>query len=220
MLIVMSWLREYVEGLPPARAVADALIRAGFEVEGVRTVGSDLAGVVVGEVLGFELVETKKKAVRWCQVRVAEGDDGAAGAEDGVRGIVCGAHNFAVGDRVAVALPGAVLPGGFTITARKTYGHLSDGMICSASELGIGEDHDGILVLAPGTPIGAEVAELLDLADEVLDIAVTPDRGYALSVRGIAREAATAFALPFTDPGAPPPAGAPPPPRAGGPRGG
>lgn len=218
MLIVMSWLREYVEGLPPARAVADALIRAGFEVEGVRTVGSDLAGVVVGEVVSFELVKTKKKDVRWCQVRVAEGDGGlsgtqpsgaqlpgtrGSGAGDGVRGIICGAHNFAVGDRVAVALPGAVLPGGFTITARKTYGHLSDGMICSASELGIGEDHDGILVLAPGTPIGAEVAELLDLADEVLDIAVTPDRGYALSVRGIAREAATAFALPFTDAAAP-----------------
>ncbi|EIV96429.1 phenylalanine--tRNA ligase subunit beta [Frankia sp. QA3] len=201
MLIVMSWLREYVEGLPPTRAVADALIRAGFEVEGLRGVGGDVSGVVVGEIVDFEIVETKKKAVRWCQVRVAPQ---TAASDLGVRGVICGAHNFAVGDRVAVALPGAVLPGGFAITARKTYGHVSDGMICSARELGLGEEHDGILVLPPSAPIGADVTELLDLADEILDIAVTPDRGYALSVRGIAREAATAFALPFTDPGAPP----------------
>ncbi|WP_261569200.1 phenylalanine--tRNA ligase subunit beta [Frankia gtarii] len=201
MLIVMSWLREYVEGLPPARAVADALIRAGFEVEGLRGVGGDVSGVVVGEIVDFEIVETKKKAVRWCQVRVAGGE---APSASGVRGVICGAHNFAVGDRVPVALPGAVLPGGFAITARKTYGHVSDGMICSARELGLGEDHDGILVLPPSAPLGADITELLDLADEVLDIAVTPDRGYALSVRGIAREAATAFGLPFTDPGAPP----------------
>jgi phenylalanyl-tRNA synthetase beta chain len=213
MLIVMSWLREYVEGLPPTRAVADALIRAGFEVEGLRGVGGDISGVVVGEIVDFEIVETKKKAVRWCQVRVAPqpvdpdaASSDAASSESsgfGVRGVICGAHNFAVGDRVAVALPGAVLPGGFAITARKTYGHVSDGMICSARELGLGEDHDGILVLPPSAPIGTDVTELLDLADEILDIAVTPDRGYALSVRGIAREAATAFALPFTDPGAP-----------------
>ncbi len=206
MLIVMSWLREYAEGLPPTRAVADALIRAGFEVEGLRGVGGDVSGVVVGEIVDFELVETKKKAVRWCQVRVAGGEDPSA---SGVRGVICGAHNFAVGDRVPVALPGAVLPGGFAITARKTYGHVSDGMICSARELGLGEDHDGILVLPPSAPLGADVTELLDLADEILDIAVTPDRGYALSVRGIAREAATAFGLPFTDPGAPPSAQTP-----------
>ncbi|WP_462203154.1 phenylalanine--tRNA ligase subunit beta [Frankia sp. CcWB3] len=209
MLIVMSWLREYVAGLPPTRAVADALIRAGFEVEGLRSAGGEFSGVVVGEIVDFEIVETKKKAVRWCQVRVAEsagsGDAGSgdAGSEgEGVRGVICGAHNFVVGDRVAVALPGAVLPGGFEITARRTYGHVSEGMICSARELGLGEESGGILVLAPRAPIGADVAELLDLADEVLDIAVTPDRGYGLSVRGIAREAAIAFALPFTDPGA------------------
>ncbi|MCM3887551.1 phenylalanine--tRNA ligase subunit beta, partial [Frankia sp. R82] len=215
MLIVMSWLREHVPGLPPTRAVADALVRAGFEVEGLHTVGGDVSGVVVGEIVGFEPVETKKKTVRWCQVRVAgptasdggpTAPDGGTDASDGggdVRGVICGALNFAVGDRVAVALPGAVLPGGFAITARKTYGHLSDGMICSARELGLGEDHDGILVLPPSTPLGADVASLLELADEVLDIAITPDRGYALSVRGIAREAAIAFGLPFDDPGRP-----------------
>ena len=200
MLILMSWLRELVPGLPPARAVADALIRAGFEVEGVEAVGQGLAGVVVGEVLEIAEVAAKKKSVRWCQVRVTApvADD----PEAGKRGIICGAFNFAVGDRVAVALPGSVLPGGFEITARKTYGHVSDGMICSARELGIGEDHDGIVVLPPDAPLGAHVAELLDLADDVLDIAITPDRGYALSIRGMAREAATAFGLPFADPAA------------------
>ncbi len=191
MKILMSWLREAVDGLPPAKAVGEALIRAGFEVEAVESVGHDIAGVVVGEVVSIEVVETRKKNVRWVGVRVAEA---------GTRGVICGAFNFEVGDRVAVALPGAVLPGGFTITSRKTYGRLSDGMICSVRELGIGDDHDGILVLPPDTPVGADVAELLDLADDVLDIAVTPDRGYGLSVRGIAREAATAFELPFHDP--------------------
>ncbi|OHV33675.1 phenylalanine--tRNA ligase subunit beta [Pseudofrankia sp. EUN1h] len=194
----MSWLREHVPGLPPAPAVADALIRAGFEVEGVEAVGQGLAGVVVGEVLAIDEVAAKKKSVRWCQVRVAEPT--AGDPDTGVRGIICGAFNFAVGDRVAVALPGAVLPGGFEITARKTYGHVSDGMICSAQELGIGEDHDGIIVLPPDARLGAHLAELLDLADDVLDVAITPDRGYALSIRGIAREAATAFGLTFTDP--------------------
>lgn len=200
MLILMSWLREQVPGLPPAGAVADALIRAGFEVEGLEAVGG-LGGVVVGEVLAIEEVAAKKKSVRWCQVRVTEAV--AGDPESGVRGIVCGAFNFEVGDRVAVALPGAMLPGGFEITARKTYGHVSDGMICSERELGISDAHEGILVLPPDAPLGAHVAELLDLADDVLDISVTPDRGYGLSVRGIAREAATAFGLPFDDPGAP-----------------
>ncbi|MBL7491645.1 phenylalanine--tRNA ligase subunit beta [Frankia sp. AgB1.9] len=200
MLILMSWLREQVPGLPPAGVVADALIRAGFEVEGLESVGG-LGGVVVGEVLAIDEVAAKKKSVRWCRVRVTEAV--AGDPESGVRGIICGAVNFEVGDRVAVALPGAMLPGGFEITARKTYGHVSDGMICSERELGISDAHEGILVLPPDTPLGAHVAELLDLADDVLDISVTPDRGYGLSVRGIAREAATAFGLPFDDPGAP-----------------
>ena len=112
------------------------------------------------------------------------------------RGIVCGAHNFAAGDLVVVALPGAVLPGGFAITARKTYGHVSDGMICSARELGIGDDHDGILVLpADAAKPGDDALDVLGLRDAVLDIAVTTDRGYCLSIRGLAREAAAALGV-------------------------
>ena len=114
--------------------------------------------------------------------------------------MICGAVNFAVGDRVALALPGAVLPGGFEIGARKTYGHISEGMICSVSELAIGDDHSGILVLPPDAPLGADFVSYAKLRDEVFELAVTPDRGYAVSVRGIARELASAFGVPFRDP--------------------
>ncbi|MBN1771956.1 MAG: phenylalanine--tRNA ligase subunit beta, partial [Deltaproteobacteria bacterium] len=196
MRVPLSWLSEYVD-LPPgesARDVAARLIRAGLEVETVDHAGADVDGpLVVGRVLEFS-EETHKngKTIRWCQVDAGEGDP---------RGIVCGALNFAEGDLVVVALPGAVLPGGFTISARKTYGHVSDGMICSARELGVGDDHAGIMVLGAGegSP-GDDAAELLHLRDDVLDIAVTPDRGYALSIRGIAREVATAYGLPLRDP--------------------
>ncbi|MEV5361121.1 phenylalanine--tRNA ligase subunit beta, partial [Micrococcus luteus] len=115
--------------------------------------------------------------------------------------IVCGARNFAVGDLVVVALPGTVLPGDFTIAERKTYGRTSDGMICSASELNLGSDHSGILVLPPGTAEpGTPAADLLGLDDVVFDLAITPDRGYCLSIRGLAREIACAFDLRFVDP--------------------
>lgn len=193
MLVPLSWLGEFVE-LPAGTAPADlaaALVRAGLEVEKLTQVGENVRGVAVGEVVDVTDLDEFAKPIRACQVQVAAGQ---------TRGIVCGARNFAVGDRVAVALPGAVLPGGVQIAARRTYGRISDGMICSARELGVGEDHRGILVLPAAAPIGADVAELLHLRDLVLDVAVTPDRGYCLSVRGIAREAATALGAQFRDP--------------------
>ncbi|MER7546136.1 phenylalanine--tRNA ligase subunit beta [Spirillospora sp. NPDC127506] len=194
----LSWLREYVE-LPAdvtGRALAEELIAAGLEVETVERAGADIAGpLVVGEVLAIEELTGFKKPIRYCQVDV--GDANGTGEP---QNIVCGATNFAAGDRVVVILPGGVLPGGFEIGARKTYGRLSEGMICSASELGIGDDHSGILVLPPDAPVGADAIELLGLRDDILDIAVTPDRGYALSIRGLAREAATAYGVPFKDP--------------------
>ncbi|MEV4001540.1 phenylalanine--tRNA ligase subunit beta [Actinomadura sp. NPDC049753] len=194
----LSWLREYVE-LPAdvtGRALAAELIAAGLEVETVESPGADIAGpLVVGEVLAFEELTGFKKPIRHCQVNV--GDANGTGEP---QSIICGATNFAVGDRVVVVLPGGVLPGGFEIGARKTYGRMSAGMICSVTELGIGDDHDGILVLPPDAPVGADAIEMLGLRDDVLDIAVTPDRGYALSIRGIAREAAIAYGVPFRDP--------------------
>ena len=119
------------------------------------------------------------------------------------RGIVCGAHNFVVGDKVVVTLPGAVLPGPFPISARKTYGHVSDGMIASARELGLGDDHDGILRLVDARPrprVGTDAIALLGLDDAAVEINVTPDRGYAFSIRGVAREYAHSTGAAFRDP--------------------
>ncbi|UED83113.1 phenylalanine--tRNA ligase subunit beta [Streptomyces profundus] len=198
MRVPLSWLREYVE-LPTevtGREVATRLISAGLEVELVERLGADLTGpLVVGQVLAIEELTEFKKPIRYCQVDVGE-----ANGTGQPQNIICGASNFAVGDKVVVVLPGAVLPGGFEISARKTYGHVSEGMICSVRELGIGEDHAGILVLSPEHEVGTDAVALLQLVDEVLDIAVTTDRGYCLSMRGIARETATAFGLPLLDP--------------------
>ena len=150
----LSWLREHaaVPADVDGRTLAESLIRAGLEVETVERAGSDLSGpIVVGRVLDFvEEPQKNGKIIRWCQVDVGPEHNGPEGS----RSVVCGARNFAVGDRVVVALPGSVLPGPFPISARKTYGHVSDGMICSSRELGVGDDHAGILVLA-GDPPGS-----------------------------------------------------------------
>ena len=221
MRVPLSWLLA-AAGVDPAAdpaEVARRLTAAGLEVESVQQVGHDIDGIVVAEVTAIEELTGFKKPVRYCQVRTGAGEPGTGepgtgepGAAEpgagepgtgepgtGERGVICGAVNFAVGDRVPLALPGAHLPGGFQITARKTYGHVSDGMICSAAELGIGDDHSGILVLPPDAPLGADFVAYAGLADDVLDIAVTPDRGYALSVRGVARELAISYGLRFGD---------------------
>lgn len=199
MRVPLSWLREYVD--VPADAspedVLEALVSVGFEEEDV--FGFDLQGpIVVGEVVEFvEEPQSNGKTIRWCQVDV--------GAEQGgVRGIVCGAGNFFRGDKVVVTLPGAVLPGPFPIAARKTYGHVSDGMIASAKELGLGDEHNGILRLVElglDAPVGTDAIALLGLDDVAVDVNVTPDRGYALSIRGIAREYSHATGAEFRDPG-------------------
>jgi phenylalanyl-tRNA synthetase beta chain len=197
----LSFLRDHA-GLQPTTSVAQvfqALVRVGLEEEAVH--GGDIAGpVVVGEVLSVEPEPQKNgKTINWCQVRVAPGD-----GADAVRGIVCGAHNFAVGDQVVVALPGAVLPGGFAIAARKTYGHVSDGMICSARELGLGDDHEGIIVLSrlglAGLDIGRDAVPLLGLDEVTVEVNVTPDRGYCFSLRGVGREYALSTGATFVDP--------------------
>jgi phenylalanyl-tRNA synthetase beta chain len=196
----LGWLRDYA-ALPDdldGRTLAEALIRAGLEVETVDQVGAEVSGpLVIGKVLAYEVeVHSNGKSIRWCQVDVGPHNDST-----GSRSVVCGAHNFEVGDTVVVALPGTVLPGRFAISSRKTYGHVSDGMICSAKELGLGDDHTGILVLTePDLEPGSDAASALELREDVLDIAVTADRGYCLSIRGIARESAQALKVAFTDP--------------------
>ena len=200
MRVPLSWLRTYAPLPDPVDAteVSRRLTAAGLEVESLESVGHDIRGVVVGQVLSIEELTGLKKPIRYCRVAVSEVQ--LAGPPDEASGVICGATNFAVGDRVPLARPGAMLPGGFEIGARKTYGHISEGMICSARELAIGEDHTGIIVLAPDAPLGADFVAYAGLRDEVFEIAVTPDRGYAVSVRGIARELASAFGVPFTDP--------------------
>src|SRR6478736_3773346 len=206
MRVPLSWLREYVD--VPADAapedILEALVRVGFEEEDVHRF--ELHGpIVVGEVLAFvEEPQSNGKTIRWCQVQVAPDGETAADGGPAVHGVVCGARNFFAGDKVVVTLPGAVLPGPFPIAARKTYGHVSDGMIASAKELGLGEEHSGILRLVElgiEAPVGTDAIALLGLDDVAVDVNVTPDRGYALSIRGVAREYSHSTGAAFRDPG-------------------
>jgi phenylalanyl-tRNA synthetase beta chain len=197
MRVPYSWLREVVAAGAPDWDVApaeleQALVRIGHEVEEVATLGPVEGPLTVGRVTAIEELTGFKKPIRFCHVDVGEGRD---------REIVCGATNFAVGDLIVAALPGTTLPGDFKIAARKTYGRNSDGMICSAAELGLGADHSGILVLPPGTADpGADGAAVLGLDDVIFHLAITPDRGYCMSLRGLAREIACAYDLDFVDP--------------------
>jgi len=200
MRVPISWLREYAPIPAPvdAQEAGRRLTAAGLEVEAVEQVGHDVHGVIVAQVLTIEELTGFKKPIRYC--RVATSDAELTADPETVTGVICGATNFKEGDRVAFATPGATLPGGFEITAARKYGRVSQGMICAVDELGIGEDHSGILILAPDTPLGVDFTEYARLRDDVLDITVTPDRGYAVSVRGVARELASAYQVPYTDP--------------------
>ncbi|GAA4804812.1 phenylalanine--tRNA ligase subunit beta [Nocardioides caeni] len=203
----VSWIRELVD-LPETvttEVLTDRLTALGLKLEGIEAAGADIEGpLVIGRVLTQDKEPQKNgKVINWCRVDIGaagelvEGYDPAEG-----QGIVCGAHNFGPGDKVVVILPGGVLPGDFRISARKTYGHVSAGMICSASELGLPEDgSDGIIVVPEDGPEpGTDAREFLGFGDEVIEFEINPDRAYALSLRGVAREAALGFGVPFTDP--------------------
>jgi phenylalanyl-tRNA synthetase beta chain len=197
MRLPYSWLRDVVRAGAPEWDVAPedlerALIGIGHEVEEIIPVGPVTGPLTIGRVAEIEELTGFKKPIRACKVDVGESE---------LRDIVCGATNFAVGDLVVVALPGTVLPGDFSIARRKTYGRTSDGMICSASELNLGSEQSGILVLPSGTAEpGDPAADVVGLDDVVFHLAITPDRGYCLSVRGMAREVACAYGLDFVDP--------------------
>ncbi|MCL2595329.1 MAG: phenylalanine--tRNA ligase subunit beta, partial [Promicromonosporaceae bacterium] len=210
-LVAKEWLADHVE-LPAdltAAQLAAALVKVGLEEEAIHA--AKVTGpLVVGRVLSREPEPQKNgKVINWCRVDVGSThNDPADGDVPASRGIVCGAHNFEAGDLVVVALPGVVLPGPFPIAARKTYGHVSDGMICSMTELGLGEESAGIIVLprdlgfiAADLAPGQDAIALLGLGDEVLEINITPDRGYAFSYRGVAREYAHATGARFIDHG-------------------
>lgn len=197
MRVTQSWMVDVVRGGAPdfvttPAALDAAFVRVGFEIESLEEFPEITGPLVVGRVLEIEELEGFKKPIRFCRVEVGENEP---------RGIVCGARNFAEGDLIVAALPGVVLPGDFAIAARKTYGRTSDGMICSVTELGVGDDHSGILVLEPGSAApGDDARDVLGLVDCAIDVNVTPDRGYAFSARGLGRELAASFDLPFVDP--------------------
>ncbi|HEY2792834.1 MAG TPA: phenylalanine--tRNA ligase subunit beta, partial [Micromonosporaceae bacterium] len=203
MRVSLSWLRNYVDAPSDPSVLEKALVRIGLEVEEMIDLRTSVTGsLVVGRVQSIEELTEFKKPIRHCLVDVGNAEP---------QSIVCGARNFAEGDLVVVILPGGVLPGNFEISERKTYGRISAGMICSGRELGISDDHDGIIVLpdslrgANGTADtvaqpGEDARPLVGLDDLIIDLAITPDRGYCFSARGVARELAHSLDLPFTDP--------------------
>lgn len=179
MRVPLSWLSEFIE-LPETDRLVELLTTIGLKVESVERLGEGIEGVVVAQVLGIEPHPNADK------LTLVDIDDGSE-----KRRVVCGAKNFAVDDLVPLARPGAKLPGGLEISRSKIRGELSDGMLCSAREMGLGDDHSGIYVLPP-SPLGADVRSVLGLDDVVIELEVTPNRPDELSLIGIAREVAAA----------------------------
>ena len=215
MLISQSWLTRILQTANPSWSVNaeefdTGFVRVGFETEGYEPIPATEGPLVLGRVEKIEELEGFKKPIRYCQVNV-----GQANGSGELQNIVCGARNFSEGDNVVVALPGTVLPGGFEIGARKTYGKMSEGMICSAMEVGLAKVQNAGIMTIPqseldrrGMSVGDDPRELLGLEDTVFDVNITPDRGYALSARGLARELASSFDLQFRDPATDPAAAA------------
>ncbi len=192
MKISLNWLRDYVALDASNDEISRAITFLGFEVEGVHTTGAPkLDHVVVGEIL------TRAKHPNADKLSVCTVDVGPAG---GVKTIVCGAHNCDAGNRVLVALPGAVLPGNFQIKESKIRGQASSGMMCSPDEIGMGSDHSGLLILSGQTALGAAMNSVLPPGDTVFDIEITPNRPDCQSHLGIARELAAWFKLPLIYP--------------------
>jgi phenylalanyl-tRNA synthetase beta chain len=188
MKFSLRWLRRYLDLTVPLPQMLDRLTLAGTEVEGVSATGCDSPQLVVGEVVSF-VQHPNADRLRLCQV-----NDGK-----GVRQIVCGATNFKAGDKVPLALPGAKLPGDFTIKESKLRGELSQGMLCSAKELTLAEDAEGLLILPPDAPVGKIFGEYLP-GDTMFEVEITSNRPDLLSYRGIAREIAAIGAGRLTDP--------------------
>lgn len=193
MKISLNWLSEFVE-LPTRdpEELKDALYSLGHEVDGVVELGVDWTGVTIAEVLTVSAHPDADK-VRLCTVTTGG---------DPIQ-VVCGAWNFDAGAVVAFAEPGAVLPGGFEIGSREIRGVTSHGMICSESELGLGDDHAGILVLEDDAPVGEDFGRWVSLPDVVFDLSITPNRGDAMSVLGIARDLAAFYGIGVRLPQAP-----------------
>lgn len=184
------WLREWVNPAISSEALSGQITMAGLEVDGVEPVAGVFHGVVVGEVVECGQHPNADK------LRVTKVNVGGERLLD----IVCGAPNCRQGLKVAVATVGAVLPGDFKIKAAKLRGEPSEGMLCSFSELGISEDHDGIIELPADAPVGTDIREFLKLDDSTIEISVTPNRADCLGIIGVARDVAVFYQMPLTEP--------------------
>ena len=191
MKISLQWLREWVNhGLEP-KALGHALTMAGFELEGIHAAAPAFEGVVVAEIVSA-IPHPQADKLRVCEVRLGVGTVPLQ--------IVCGAANARAGLKTALAMVGAQLPGDLKIKAAKLRGVESAGMLCSAKELGLSEASEGIIELPADAPIGTPLRDYLGLDDTVLELAVTPNRGDAMSMRGIAREVAALSSRPLALP--------------------
>lgn len=193
MLLSLSWLREFVPYEGSAEALADRLTMLGLELEEIVHPFANIDSIVVGKVVEC-VPHPNSDHMHICKVDAGQGE---------LANIVCGAPNVAAGQTVAVALLGTTMPDGTVIKKAKLRGEPSFGMICSERELGLSEDHDGILVLPDTYKAGDRLVDVLNLEKDVLDIDITPNRGDCLSVIGLAREVALAYNLPMTIPDRP-----------------
>jgi phenylalanyl-tRNA synthetase beta chain len=190
MRVPLGWLRSYCDPGLPVQEVADALTMAGLKMERIHHTGvGDVSAFLVGRVLESERHPNADR-LTVCQVDVGRGEP---------QTIVCGAPNVAAGQTVAVALPGAVMPDGATLGEAKLRGVKSSGMILAEDEVGIGEDHEGIMVLPGELPVGGPLSEHLPIADDVIEIEITPNRPDAMGVYGVARDLHAATSAPLTE---------------------
>ncbi len=190
MRLSLNWLKDYIDVPVGVDELALKMTMLGLEIETVERPWAEITEVYVGKVLAIEPHPNADKLVV-CKTDVGQADP---------LQIVCGATNMSVGDKVPTALVGATLPGGFKITGRKMRGVQSQGMMCSASELGLGEDHAGLLILDPEVPVGEDCVTLFGLDDIVFQVEITPNRGDWASMIGIARELAALFGVPYRTP--------------------
>ena len=193
MLLSLSWLREFVPYEGSAQELGDKLTMLGLELEDIVRPYEAISSIRVGHVVECAN-HPESDHLHICKVDAGQGEP---------LDIVCGAPNVARGQKVPVALVGSVMPGGLVIKKAKLRGAPSHGMICSERELGLTDDHAGIMVLPDSAVPGDRLVDTLDLDHEVLDISVTPNRADCLSVLGLAREVALAFKLPLTIPDRP-----------------
>ena len=193
MKIAHSWLSEWVDSKIEVADIAHRLTMAGHEVEDIEFEGSGLDGVIVAEVLSFEKHPDADR-LNVCSVSTGSGEPVV---------VVCGAPNVEAGMKSPLALPGVKLPNGVKLRKSKIRGVVSNGMLCSGIELGLGEEADGIINLPDDAPTGMSLSDYLNLPDAIIDVDLTPNRGDCFSVLGIAREVAALTGEPLKGPSLP-----------------